>query len=51
MAEAAEALPDSLTLQSSDGSYALRLAVVNGGLECRGAVVVKKPSLELSPEL
>lgn len=50
MTEAAEALPNSLTLQGSDGSYALRLVVVNEGLECRGAVVVKKPSLELSPE-
>lgn len=46
----AEAPTNSLTLQGSDGSYALRLVVVNEGLECRGAVVVKKPSLELSPE-
>lgn len=50
MTDTAEPLPNSLTLESSDGSYALRLALVNDGLECRGAVVVKKPSLELSPE-
>ena len=50
MTDTAEPLPNSLTLESSDGSYALRLVVVNDGLECRGAVVVKKPSLELSPE-
>lgn len=50
MAEAAEPLPNSLTLQGSGGCYTLRLVVVNDGLECRGAVVVKNPSLELSPE-
>ena len=50
MTDTAEPLPNSLTVQSSDGSYALRLVVVNDGLECRGAVVVKKPGLELSPE-
>lgn len=49
MAVASEPLANSLTLQGSDGSYSLRLVVVNDGLECRGAVVVKKPSLELSP--
>ncbi len=50
MTQPAEVRANSITIQGSDGSYVLRLAVGNGGLECRGVVVVKKPSLELSPE-